>query len=93
MLFRSGPAALQATERQRQRQAIADISRELRTPLSVLGGLAEYYRHRDQLSGAGFGRLLARVTEEAARIGTLIDALERSGQDQPRPPGVRQICR
>jgi hypothetical protein len=80
-----GPATLRATER--QRQVIADTSRELRAPLSVLDGLAEYYRHRDQLSAAGFGRLLARVAAEATRIGTLIDALERSGQDQPRPPG------
>ncbi len=80
-----GPATLRATER--QRQVIADTSRELRAPLSVLDGLAEYYRHGNQLSVAGFGRLLARVAAEAARIGTLIDALERSGQDQPRPPG------
>ncbi len=36
---------------------------------------------------AGYDRLLARVAEETARIGTLIDALERAGQHQPGRPG------
>ena len=69
-----------------QRRAIEDTSLALRRPLNVLGGVAEYYRHGDQ-PGAGFDRLVARVTEETARIGTIIDALERTGQDQPGRPG------
>jgi len=80
-----GPAARLAAGR--QRQAIADTGLRLRTPLSVLRGLAEYWRHRDQLTAADFGRLMARVAEETARIGTLIAALERAGQDRPGPPG------
>ena len=80
-----GPATWRATGR--QRQALEDTSLALRRPLSVLGGLAEYYRQGDQPGAAGFGRLLARVEEETARIGTLIDALERAGQDQPGRSG------
>jgi signal transduction histidine kinase len=83
----TGTAARQAAER--HRQALADTGRELRTPLSVLDGLAEYYRHRGQLSAADFRGLMDRVASETARIGTLIDALERAGQDPsgPAAPG------
>jgi hypothetical protein len=80
----TGTAARRAAGR--QRQAIADTGRELRTPLGVLEGLAEYYRHRGQLSAAEFGGLMDLVARETARIGTLVDALERAGQDQPGHP-------
>lgn len=80
-----GPAALRVTEQ--QRQAIADTAHELRTPLSILSGLAEYYRHRDELGPGDFGRLLDRVGDETDRIGALIDALARTGQDPAGPPG------
>jgi two-component system OmpR family sensor kinase len=80
----TGAAARRAAER--QRQAIADTGRELRIPLSVLDGLAEYYRHRGQLSAADFRGLMDRVATETAQIGTLIDALERTGRDQPGSP-------
>jgi hypothetical protein len=80
-----GPAALPATEQ--QRQAIADTAHELRTPLSILSGLAEYCRHRDDLGPGDYDRLLDRVGDETARIGTLIDVLARTGQDPAGPPG------
>jgi signal transduction histidine kinase len=80
-----GPAALRATEQ--QRQAIADTAHELRTPLSILSGLAEYCRHRDDLGPGDYIRLLDRVGDETARIGTLIDVLARTGQDPAGPPG------
>ncbi len=67
----SGPAAGRGAEQ--KRQAIAEAGRELRTPLGVLGGLAEYYRHRDQLTPAEFDRLLDRVADETARIGAIIE--------------------
>jgi signal transduction histidine kinase len=81
----AGLAAFQVAEQ--QRQAIADTARELRTPLSILSGLAEYYRHGGELGPGDFDRLLNRVRDETARIGTLIDALDRTGQDPAGPPG------
>ena len=77
-----GPVACRAAEQ--KRQAIAATGRELRKPLSVLGGLAEYYRHHDQLTPREFDRLLGRVADETARIGAIID--DRLGQDEPGRP-------
>lgn len=79
-----GAAARQATEK--KRQAIAATGRELRKPLSVLGGLTEYYRHRDQLTPGDFDRLLGRVADETARIDAIIDDRLRPGPDEPDPP-------
>ncbi|MDX6332685.1 MAG: two-component system, OmpR family, sensor kinase [Streptosporangiaceae bacterium] len=79
-----GLAELRVTE---QRRAMADTAHQLRTPLSILSGLAEYYRHGEGLGPGDFDRLLDRVGNETARIGTLIDALGRSGQDPAGPPG------
>lgn len=78
------PAASRAAEQ--KRQAIAAAGRELRKPLSVLGGLTEYYRHRDQLTPGEFGRLLGRVADETARIGAIVDDRLGPGQDEPDPP-------
>jgi two-component system, OmpR family, sensor kinase len=79
-----GSAAWRVAEQ--KRQAIAATGRELRKPLSVLGGLTEYYRHRDQLTPGEFDRLLGRVADETARIGTIIDDRLGAGQDEPGPP-------
>lgn len=66
-----GSPAGRVTEQ--KRQAIAATGRELRKPLSILGGLTEYYRHRDQLTPGEFDRLLGRVADETARIDAIID--------------------
>lgn len=79
-----GSAARRAAEQ--KRQAIAAAGRELRKPLSVLGGLTEYYRHRDQLSPGEFDGLLSRVAGETARIGAIIDDRLGPGPDEPDPP-------
>jgi two-component system OmpR family sensor kinase len=71
---------------EQKRQAVAAAGRELRKPLSVLGGLTEYYRHRDQLTPAEFDRLLGRVADETARIGAIIDDRLGPGPDEPGPP-------
>ena len=78
-----GAAARRATEQ--NRQAIAAAGRELRKPLSVLSGLTEYYRHRDQLTAGDFDRLLGRVADETARIDAIIDARLRP---EPDPGGA-----
>ncbi len=80
------PAALRVAEE--QRQAITATGYELRRPLSVLGGLAEYYRHRDQLTPGEFDRLLSRVAEETARIAAIIDDRLGLTQDEPGPPAL-----
>jgi hypothetical protein len=83
-----GAAARRATEQ--KRQAIAAAGGELRKPLSVLTGLAEYYQHRDQLTPGDFDRLLGRVTDETARIEAIIDdrlpSQPRSGASLNRLP-------
>ena len=80
------PAASRVAEQ--KRQAIAAAGRELRKPLSVLAGLTEYYRHRDQLTPGEFGRLLGRVADEAARIDAIIDDRLGRGQGEPAPPDL-----
>lgn len=79
-----GSAARRAAEQ--ERQAIAATGRELRRPLSVLGGVTEYYRHRGQLTPGEFGRLLGRVEDETARIEAIIDDRLGPGQDESGPP-------
>ena len=77
-------AACQVAEQ--RRQAIVAAGRELRKPLSVLGGVTEYYRHRDQLTPGEFDRLLARVADETARIDAIISDRLGPGPDEPGPP-------
>jgi signal transduction histidine kinase len=78
------PAARRAAEQ--KRQAVVAAGRELRKPLSVLGGLAEYYRHRDQLTPGEFDRLLGRIADETARIDAIVDDRLGPGRDEPDPP-------
>ena len=77
-------AACQVAEQ--RRQAIVAAGRELRKPLSVLGGVTEYYRHRDQLTPGEFDRLLGRVADETARIDAIISDQLGPGPDEPGPP-------
>lgn len=84
-----GAAARRVTEQ--KYQAIAAAGGELRKPLSVLTGLAEYYRHRDQLTPGDFGRLLGRVTDETARIEAIIDDRLPPEPGAPGPPGSTGI--
>jgi ABC-type transporter Mla subunit MlaD len=93
----TGPAAdpgqdsLRATAQ--MAAAVISAAQDLHQPLAVLDGLTEYYRHRGQLRPGDFERLLARVEDETAQIGSIIDALARSRPDprttpdQPGPPG------
>jgi HAMP domain-containing protein len=69
------------------RAVIADTGRELRRPVSVIRGFAEYYRLRGPLTAGELDRMMGRVADEAARVDALIDDLARTGYDQARPPG------
>lgn len=64
-------------------RAVADISQELRRPISVLRGLAEHYRQHGGVAASERDRLLRRVAEEAARIDALADELRRCFPDAP----------
>jgi signal transduction histidine kinase len=61
--------------------------RELRRPVSVVGGCAEYYRLRGPLTAAELDRIMSRIADEAARIDAIIDDLAGTGRDRPRPAG------
>jgi signal transduction histidine kinase len=74
---------------ERLRQTVADTGYELRRPLSVLRGLAGYYRENRQLTPGDTDRLMKRVEEETARLQALVDQLSRP---QPDPPPVPQAA-
>jgi two-component system, OmpR family, sensor kinase len=67
--------------------ARAGACRELRRPVSVVRGCAEYYRLRGPLTAAELDRLMSRIADEAARIDAIIDDLAGAGRYQPRPAG------
>jgi two-component system OmpR family sensor kinase len=92
---------------ERMRQFVADASHELRTPLTAIRGFAEYYRQRGGLdlthggqAEAGHGslppadldRIMRRVEQESARMGTLVeDMLLLARLDQQRPLDLRPV--
>ncbi|GAA0356177.1 HAMP domain-containing histidine kinase [Actinoallomurus spadix] len=88
-------ARSEATAREseeRMRRFVADASHELRTPLSVIRGFAEYYRQRDDVDRAELDRLIARVEDEAVRMGALVDDLLLLARlDQQRPLAMRPV--
>ncbi len=67
--------------------AIAETCVQMRRPLSVLAGLAEYHRGRGQLSDDDAERILRQVADEAARIAALLDDLEAAARDDPGRSG------
>jgi two-component system OmpR family sensor kinase len=82
-------SASEATARssaERMRRVIADTGHELRRPLSVIRGSAEYYRQQGQLRTGELDRMMRRVADEAARMDMLVDDLLVTRHDQPRPP-------
>jgi HAMP domain-containing protein len=86
--FTSSAAAESAarTSTARTRQIIAETARELRTPLSVIRGLAQHHRQRGQLSAAELDRMIRRLEYETARIGVLAGHLLPARHDQQHPP-------
>jgi two-component system OmpR family sensor kinase len=71
---------------ERMRQFVADASHELRTPLTSIRGFAELYRQVGEREPDQAGRLVARIEQEAARMGLLVeDLLLLARLDQERP--------
>jgi two-component system OmpR family sensor kinase len=86
--FNAGAVSEAAARRSGARMCgiIADTARELREPLSVIRGVAEYYRQRGRLGASELDRMMRRLEGEAARVGALVDNLLPAAHDQPRPP-------
>jgi two-component system, OmpR family, sensor kinase len=69
----------------RLRAAMASACRELRRPVSVIRGCAEYYRLTRPPAAGQLDRMMSRIAGEAARIDAIIDDLACTGRDQPQP--------
>jgi HAMP domain-containing protein len=60
---------------QRMCRVIADTASNLRRPVSVLAGLAEYYRRGGQPGSDDLGVMMRQVAEQASRMERLLDDL------------------
>jgi two-component system OmpR family sensor kinase len=67
--------AARARSEARMRRFVADAGHELRTPLSVIRGFAEYYRQRSHREPSDVDRMVGHVEDTAARMGRLVDDL------------------
>jgi two-component system, OmpR family, sensor kinase len=71
---------------ERMRRFVADASHELRTPLTSIRGFAELHRQGAVTDPAEISELLARIEDEATRMGLLVDDLLLLARlDQERP--------
>jgi two-component system, OmpR family, sensor kinase len=85
--FRTRAASEEAARRSRGQlcRNVADAGHQLRTPLSIVRGIADTYRRSSQVSIGELDRMMRRVADETARMAALADALQVSPNDQ-RPP-------
>jgi two-component system, OmpR family, sensor kinase len=60
---------------ERMRRFVADASHELRTPLTSIRGFAELHRQGAVTDAGEVSHLLARIEDEATRMGLLVDDL------------------
>jgi two-component system OmpR family sensor kinase len=71
---------------EKMRRFVADASHELRTPLTSIRGFAELHRQGAVTDPGEVARLLARIEDEATRMGLLVDDLLLLARlDQQRP--------
>jgi two-component system, OmpR family, sensor kinase len=73
------------TSSNRMLSVLAGACRELRRPVSIVGGCARYYRLQGPLTACQLDRMMSRLTDEAARIDAIIDDLASTEHDQPQP--------
>lgn len=59
----------------RLRRFVADAGHELRTPLTSIRGFAELYRQGAVPAGPDLDRVMGRVEDEAARMGSLVEEM------------------
>jgi two-component system, OmpR family, sensor kinase len=77
---------------ERMRRFVADASHELRTPLTSIRGFAELHRQGAVTDPAEMSELLARIEDEATRMGLLVDDLLLLARlDQERPLTVDSV--
>ena len=75
-----------AASEQTLREFISDASHELRTPLTSIRGYAELLRAGALPGAVESGRAVARIEQEAARMGVLVDnLLSLARLDEGRP--------
>jgi hypothetical protein len=67
--------------------AVAGACGQMRRPLSIVAGLADYYRKRGGLDADGADRVMRQLEREAARMAALVDELEAAARDGPHPGG------
>jgi signal transduction histidine kinase len=67
--------------------AVAETCRQMRRPLSVLAGMAEYHRGRGGLADDEAERVMRQVADQAGRMAALVDELEATARADPRPTG------
>jgi len=60
---------------ERLRQFVADASHELRTPTSVISGLAQLWRQGDLCEGPDLQDAMRRIGQESARMRVLVEEL------------------
>jgi len=60
---------------ERLRQFVADASHELRTPTSVISGLAQLWRQGDLREGPNLQDAMRRIGQESARMRVLVEEL------------------
>jgi two-component system OmpR family sensor kinase len=78
-------AAREASEA-RMRRFVGDASHELRTPLAAVRGFAELYRQGAVREPEDVSRAFARIEQESARMGVLVeDLLTLARLDEQRP--------
>ncbi|WP_406201038.1 HAMP domain-containing histidine kinase [Kitasatospora sp. NBC_01560] len=78
--------AARAESEARMRRFVADASHELRTPLAGIRGFAELYRMGALPTEADVTRTMARIENEAVRMGALVeDLLVLARMDEERP--------
>jgi two-component system OmpR family sensor kinase len=84
---RASEEARRAEESERRmRRFVADASHELRTPLTSIRGFAELYAQGAATDEATADRFMARIRQEADRMGVLVeDLLLLARLDQERP--------